>query len=560
MGDSTDRPKRPGGPPTGKRPDSGRPAKGAPSSRRAPSGRGSGDGDLKRNSDGPSRPSAGGQRNERPMRDGGKSAWKRPEGEKPAWKQSEGGKSAWKRPEGEKPAWKQAEGGKSAWKRPESDNHAASRRDGDRSVWKRPDGDRDSPRRDGDRPVWKRPEGDRAAPRRDAPRRDGDNRDTPRRDSDRRSGPSRDAGGRRDEPRLWTRAGSPARGDSSASSRELPEDRDPYGTKSVRARHDAPEIPEEILPNQLDRVARAQLKTLSKENADEVARHMVMAASLISEDPELAHAHAVSAGRRAGRIAVVRETLAITAYSIGDFALALRELRTYRRISGRDDQLPMMVDCERGLGRPEKALELGRSVPRAGLPVEVQVELAISMSGARLDLGQTDAALIELQIPQLDPDTAFTWSPALFDAYGTVLEDLGRTDEAQTWFNRSDVATAALSSGDESDDLEIEVFEEDGDEEDGDLEAGDLVNGDDVDGDDGDDLNGDDLNGDDLNGDDLNGDEGGLVYAGGAEEVDKSSETSVTDVAASDDEASQGLTVTDNTHGGPDSQTESNHE
>jgi hypothetical protein len=36
---------------------------------------------------------------------------------------------------------------------------------------------------------------------------------------------------------------------------------------------------------------------------------------------------------------VVRETLAITAYLIEISPLALRELRTYRRISGRDDQL-----------------------------------------------------------------------------------------------------------------------------------------------------------------------------------------------------------------------------
>jgi len=205
------------------------------------------------------------------------------------------------------------------------------------------------------------------------------------------------------------------------------------------------------------------LKTLSKENADEVAKHMVMAARLIEEDPELAHQHAVSAARRAGRIAVVRETLAITAYSIGDFALTLRELRTYRRISGRDDQLPMMVDSERGLGRPERALELGRSVPRASLPVDVQVELAIAMSGARLDLGETQRALEELELPQLNPDTAFSWSPALFDAYATVLEELGRTEEAQRWFERSTVAAAALASGDgsEDDDDAIEVVEED---------------------------------------------------------------------------------------------------
>ena len=162
---------------------------------------------------------------------------------------------------------------------------------------------------------------------------------------------------------------------------------------------------------------------------------------------------------------MVRETLAITAYSIGDFALALRELRTYRRISGNDDQLPMMVDSERGLGRPDKALELARSVPRQSLPVPVRVELAIAMSGARLDLGQTEAALTELQIPELDPDTAFSYSPALFDAYATVLEDLGRTDEAQQWFDRSDRATAALRSDDDTqadaEEETIEIAEED---------------------------------------------------------------------------------------------------
>lgn len=278
------------------------------------------------------------------------------------------------------------------------------------------------------------------------------------------------------EKRLWTRDGTPARNDRSAREREVPEDRDPYGTQSVRSRHDDPVIPDDVKPGELDRVARSQLKTLSKENAEGVANHLVMVARLIESDPQLAHKHAVSAARRAGRIAVVRETLAITAYSIGDFALALRELRTYRRISGRDDQLPMMVDSERGLGRPDRALELGRSVPRASLPTDVQVELAIAMSGARLDLGDTAAALAELEIPQLDPETAFSYSPGLFDAYATVLEDLGRADEAELWWERSDRASDALASGvNPDDDDTVEVVEEELDDE---VEPGDAVDGD----------------------------------------------------------------------------------
>ena len=211
----------------------------------------------------------------------------------------------------------------------------------------------------------------------------------------------------------------------------------------------------------LDRVARAELKTLSKENADWVAKHLVMAGQLIDTDPALAHRHALAAARRAGRVGVVREAVGITAYAIGDFALALRELRTYRRITGKNDQLPLMVDSERGVGRPAAALELGRSVPRAKLEVSVQVALAIAMSGARLDLGQAEAALGELQIPQLDPERAFSWSPALFDAYATVLEDLGHTEEAEQWWQRSDRATIALERADlpEGEDT-IEIIEE----------------------------------------------------------------------------------------------------
>ena len=74
----------------------------------------------------------------------------------------------------------------------------------------------------------------------------------------------------------------------------------------------------------------------------------------------------------------------------------------------------------------------------------MQVALAIAMSGARLDLGQTEAALNELQIPQLEPATRTLWSPDLFDAYATVLEELGHEDEAEQWWQRSDRATIAL--------------------------------------------------------------------------------------------------------------------
>jgi hypothetical protein len=222
----------------------------------------------------------------------------------------------------------------------------------------------------------------------------------------------------------------------------------------------SPLIPEEIMPADLAMPVRAQLKTLTAENADMVARHLIMVQILIDQDPELAHKHAKAAAARAGRIAVVRETIGITAYTVGDYPLALRELMTFRRISGSNDQLPIMVDCERGMGRPDRALELGRSVDRNSLETAVRVNLAIAMSGARLDRGETELALAELQIAELNPQKVFDYSPPLFWAYADVLEDLKRADEAAKWAALGDRAAAALAAKSGSDDEVFEVLEE----------------------------------------------------------------------------------------------------
>lgn len=293
----------------------------------------------------------------------------------------------------------------------------------------------------------KKPAGGGGRPRKPYEKRDGERKPYAKRDGERKPYGPRDGQRKPYEKRDGDRAPRSSR----------PPQRD-------ERRIVGPEIPEEITPRDLHGSARNELKTLSKENAEQVARHLAMVAALIDDDPALAHQHALSAERRAGRIAVVRETLAITAYKTGDFARALRELRTYRRLSGSDDQIALMVDSERGVGRPDRALEVGRAVDRAALPAGVRVGLAVAMSGAQLDLGDPERALQELDIPELDPDRAFEWSPALFDARATVLEDLGRAEEAVLWRERALRATEALdtAAGLGADDV---IFVDDLDEE-----------------------------------------------------------------------------------------------
>ncbi|WP_258061949.1 hypothetical protein [Arthrobacter sp. ZGTC412] len=168
---------------------------------------------------------------------------------------------------------------------------------------------------------------------------------------------------------------------------------------------------------------------------------------MIDDEPELAFQHALAASRRGGRLAAVREAVGLTAYAAGHYGEALREFRTYRRISGSNVHLPVMADCERGLGRPDRALDVVRSEEAQDLDAPGKAELAIVAAGARTDLGQLDAAVAELEIAQLDINRAFSYSPRLFRAYGDALAAVGRTAEAEKWQKQAVVAENALGLG-----------------------------------------------------------------------------------------------------------------
>lgn len=169
----------------------------------------------------------------------------------------------------------------------------------------------------------------------------------------------------------------------------------------------SPNIDEDVTGRELDKSVQRQLGALDEHNRPWVQKHLVMAGRLIDEDPELAFDHALAASRRGGRLAVVREAAGMAAYAAGKFTEALREFRTYRRISGDNAHLPEMVDAERALGRTDKALEMAAEANLDQLPVTSRVELAIVVSGIHLDQQAPQAAVKVLEIPQLNPRRGF---------------------------------------------------------------------------------------------------------------------------------------------------------
>ena len=140
---------------------------------------------------------------------------------------------------------------------------------------------------------------------------------------------------------------------------------------------------------------------------------------------------------------MIREATGEAAYAAGHFAEALSELRAAKRMNGAIDYLPVMADCERALGRPERALALAKSPSVAKLPMAQQVEMTIVEAGSRFDLGEVDSALRTLENAPVRSVAREDWVVRLRYAYADLLLQAGRRDEAIEWFHR----TAGIDGG-----------------------------------------------------------------------------------------------------------------
>ena len=253
----------------------------------------------------------------------------------------------------------------------------------------------------------------------------------------------------------------PARGGSSSrpgAPRQTRDGSNPRGARPapmereqsrLRPRIFEPDIPEDVTGEELEKSVRAELLSLSPENAKVVSRHLVCINLYQDSDPLLAHKHGIAAAHHAGRLAVVRESAGYAAYRAGYFEIALKELRAAFRISGDVSSMPVMADCERGLGNPLKALALAGSPDVKRLAKPEEIEMRIVAAGARRDLGEFDAAVVTLTCKELKNETD-EWAVRLRYAYADALSAAGRKDEAAIWFAKC----AELDEDDSTDAVE----------------------------------------------------------------------------------------------------------
>ncbi|MFD3620671.1 hypothetical protein ACFWWT_36660 [Streptomyces sp. NPDC058676] len=196
-------------------------------------------------------------------------------------------------------------------------------------------------------------------------------------------------------------------------------------------------IPEDVTGEEIDKDVRQELQSLPKGLAEDVAKNLVMVARLIDEEPENAYAYSKVALRLASRVAAVREAGGFAAYANQKYSEALAEFRAARRMTGSVELWPVMADCERGLGRPEKALDMAGAPEVRKLDKAGQVEMRLVAAGARRDMGQLEAAIVTLQSPELASNSVQPWSARLRYAYADALLAAGREGEAREWFAKS---------------------------------------------------------------------------------------------------------------------------
>ena len=278
--------------------------------------------------------------------------------------------------------------------------------------------------------------------------------DRPKASDDRRPSTGRPAGrsyGSRDDrpsrddrggSRYSERGGRPDRAGGRFADDREERPRGRVGEKRVNVQD--PIIPDHVTGEELPRAVRNELRTLPEGLALRVARHLAASVEAATVNPEISWQHAKAALSKASRVGIIREAAAEAAYNAGHYAEALIEFRAARRMRGIKEYWPLMADCERACGRPMKAIEMAGDPLVKNLDHASRVEMRIVAAGARMDMGNLDAALATLQCPDLTVTSVEPWSARIRYAYADVLEQMDRREEALEWFHRAAAVDADM--------------------------------------------------------------------------------------------------------------------
>ncbi len=212
-----------------------------------------------------------------------------------------------------------------------------------------------------------------------------------------------------------------------------------------------PKMPKGLEWSMLSTDEKERLRGLSKEHAENIGLHMLAAYALEEDNPQAALAHAEWIAKQASRVDIARETLALITYRQGDYKRALREFRTVFRMNGYGDYLPFMADCERGLGNPQKAVDIALSDDAKKLRGESKAEMFLVYAGALADLDLFDKAIEVCHTLAHSKGVGGAYRMRAVQAEQNFLEQAGHSDEAEALNPLLDELEEKYADADEED-------------------------------------------------------------------------------------------------------------
>ncbi|MBO0715617.1 MAG: tetratricopeptide repeat protein [Acidimicrobiales bacterium] len=104
-----------------------------------------------------------------------------------------------------------------------------------------------------------------------------------------------------------------------------------------------------------------------------------------------------SVERRAPDVPAVLELTGLSLYRLGRWRQAIRRLEAFGRMTDSVDQLPVVADCYRALGRLDQVERVWQDLRQASPGVEVLSEGRLVVAGARADGGDLQGAISMLE-------------------------------------------------------------------------------------------------------------------------------------------------------------------
>ena len=245
--------------------------------------------------------------------------------------------------------------------------------------------------------------------------------------------------GRTDEPgrgRTGRDDGRRSRSRHEADQRQPPEGRKPWAADG----------------GQLPRwVAEELARVTSKASLLEASERLTAAAEAFAAGKYgKAHQHALAAKELSSRDATIREVLALAAYRLGKWDVALRELRTFRRFTGTTTHLPVEMDVLRALDRPDDVAEVWNLVHRLGADRSTKEEARVVYGSFLLD-GDNAAKAWEISKPDRLHDRPSEGEVRQWYVAAKAAARLGDLKTARRLYEAVQVADPALPGLDDLD-------------------------------------------------------------------------------------------------------------